>query len=213
MGKAADTMNPDELEAQLADRVPAFAGWVHKDDGSTVMMMVRSGETAASDRSAAAAALMRAMESKVAVKLALRDAPQLLTFKDKVFAMASVKGVIATSVDRAANRVEVTYTQELAANAIEELAAKLVAAGAPRAALVMKPGELPSSVATTGGVFARTAASFGGRCAVQLQHQQRRLCLFGGCACSACGRAWFCHRVALQRAGLQRQCRHRDDSA
>ncbi len=150
MGQAADTMNPDELEAQLADRVPGFAGWVHRDDGSTAMMMVRSTKAGATERTAGAAALTRAMDEKVVVKPALWDSRQLLTFKDKVFAMASTKGVIATSIDREANRVEVTYNVELDAGAIEDLALKLVGAGVPRAAMVMKPGELPKSIATTG---------------------------------------------------------------
>jgi hypothetical protein len=150
LGQAADTMNPDELEAQLADRVPGFAGWVHQDDGTTVMMMVRSSKAAATDRTAGLAALTRAMDDKVQTKPALWDSRQLLTFKDKVFSMASTKGVIATSIDRQSNRVEVTYNADLDANGIEELAAKLVAAGVPRAALVMKPGELPTSVATVG---------------------------------------------------------------
>jgi hypothetical protein len=146
LGQAADTLNPDELEAQLADRVPGFAGWVHKDDGSTVMMMVRSTKAGG----AAPAELTRAMTSKVAVKPALWDSRQLLTFKKKVFSAASTQGVIATSIDREANRLEVTYNTDLDAGAIDALAAKLVASGVPRAALVMKPGELPRSIATTG---------------------------------------------------------------
>jgi hypothetical protein len=157
LGQAADSMNPDELEAQLADRVPGFAGWVHQDDGTTVMMMVRAGKAGGAERAAGATALTQAMESKVLVKPALWDSRQLLSFKDKVFSMASVKGVIATSIDRQSNRVEVTYNADLDAAAIEELAQKLVGAGVPRAALLMKPGELPRSIATT-GVSVRTQA-------------------------------------------------------
>jgi hypothetical protein len=150
MGQAADSMNPDELEAQMADRVPGFAGWVHQDDGSTVMMMVRNTKAGAADRSAGMATLTRAMDEKVTVKPALWDSRQLLTFKDKVFSLASTKGVIATSIDRQSNRVEVTYNADLDANAIDALATTIVAAGVPRAALLMKPGELPRSIATVG---------------------------------------------------------------
>jgi hypothetical protein len=159
LGAAADSMNPDEMDAQLADRVPGFAGWVHNDNGTSVMRMARgagTGKVGAGagvgqfDRSAGLAAMTRAMESPVETKPALFDSRQLLTFKDKVFLMASTKGVIATSIDRAANRVEVVYNVDLDANAIEELATKLVSAGVPRVALLLRPGELPKSVATSG---------------------------------------------------------------
>ncbi|MCY7316891.1 MAG: S1 family peptidase [Rubrivivax sp.] len=161
LGTAADTMNPDELEAQLADRVPGFAGWVHREDGSSVMRMARraavasgaigkGGAASTPERSVSADALSRAMETPVDVKTALFDSRQLLTFKNRAFALASIKGVIATSINRATNRVEVTYNQELAADAIEALAAQLAAAGIPKAALVLQPGELPRAVATVG---------------------------------------------------------------
>jgi hypothetical protein len=149
LGAAADTLNPDELEAQIADRVPGFAGWVHNDNGTSVMRMV-GAKAGSANRSAGVAALTRGIETAVDVKPALFDSRQLLTFKDKVFSMASVKGVIAVSIDRASNRVEVVYNTELDASAIDELSTKLVTAGVPRAAIVMKPGEMPESVATTG---------------------------------------------------------------
>ena len=41
---------------QLADRVPGFAGWVHQDDGKTVLRLARAA-SAGGDRTAAAAAL------------------------------------------------------------------------------------------------------------------------------------------------------------
>ena len=152
LGQSADSLNPDELEAQLADRVPGFAGWVHQDDGKTVLRLARAA-SAGGDRTAAAAALAaltQAMDNRVEVKPALWDARQLLGFKDKAFAMASVQGVIAVSIDRQANRVEVVYNVEMEARAIEELAVKLAAAGVPGAAIVMRPGELPINVATVG---------------------------------------------------------------
>ncbi len=142
-----------EFESCIGRRGAAgavVAGWVPRDDGSAVMMMVRSTKGGAAERIAGAAALTRAMDEKVVVKPALWDSRQLLTFKDKVFAMASTKGVIATSIDREINRVQVTYNVDLDANAIEALALKLVGAGVPRAAVVMKPGEQPKSIATTG---------------------------------------------------------------
>lgn len=150
LGQAADSLNPDELESQLADRVPGFAGWVHQDDGRTVLRLVRSASADRSAAAAALAALTQAMDSRVEVKPALWDSRQLLGFKDKAFAMASVQGVIAVSIDRQANRVDVVYNHELDAAAIEALAARLGAAGVPGAAIVMRPGELPVNVATTG---------------------------------------------------------------
>ncbi len=146
LGQAADAMNPDEQEAQIADRVPGFAGWVHREDGTSVARMVRGG----SERSAGLAQLQRSMESGFAVRAALWNSRQLLSFKDLVFAQATPQGVIAVSIDREANRVEVTYNQDLEAGAIDELSQKLVAAGVPSAALVLKPGELPTRRATTG---------------------------------------------------------------
>ncbi len=146
LGQAADTLNPDELEARIADRVPGFAGWVHREDGTSVARMVR-GTT---ERSAGMAQLRQSMESGFEVKPALFNSRQLLTFKDAVFAQAKLKGVIAVSIDREANRVEVTYNQELDAGAIDDLAQKLVASGVPMSAMVMKPGELPTRSATPG---------------------------------------------------------------
>jgi hypothetical protein len=164
LGLSADSMNPDELEAQLADRIPGFAGWVHREDGSSVMRMARiaavapggaastqsAAASAALERMPAAAAFARSMGLGVRVQPALWDSRQLLTFKDKVFAQAAVKGVIATSIDREANRVEVTYNADLDAAAIDALSDKLVASGIPRSAIVLKPGELPVARATTG---------------------------------------------------------------
>jgi len=153
LGQAADALNPDELEAQLADRVPGFAGWVHHDDGTTVLRLARSAQAAGGDRAAAAAALAAltlAMDNSVEVKPALWDSRQLLGYKDKVFAMASVQGVIAVSIDRQANRVDVAYNQELEVAAIDALAAQLAAAGVPVAAVMMRPAEMPINVATTG---------------------------------------------------------------
>lgn len=117
------------------------------------MLRLARAAPAGGDRTAAAAALAaltQAMDNSVEVKPALWDARQLLGFKDKAFAMASVQGVIAVSIDRQANRVEVVYNVEMEARAIEELAVKLAAAGVPGAAVVMRPGELPINVATVG---------------------------------------------------------------
>jgi hypothetical protein len=146
LGEAASTMNPDELEAQIADRVPGFAGWVHREDGTTVARMVRG----TGERSAAMAQLRQSMTSGFEVKPALWDSRQLLGFKDAAFAQATPAGVIAVSIDREANRVEVTYNQDLDVSGIELLTKQLVAAGVPSAAMVLKPGEMRISNATVG---------------------------------------------------------------
>jgi hypothetical protein len=154
LGTAADTMNPDELDAQIADRVAGFAGWVHRENGSTVMRLATpSGPAAAAasaQREAAVGSLRNAMRSPFETRAAQWDSRQLLTFKDRVFAQASVKGVIAVSINRESNRVEVTYNQALAPEEIDALAERLAAAGVPRSATVLMPGELPQSVATVG---------------------------------------------------------------
>lgn len=150
LGAAADTMNPDELDAQIADRVPGFAGWVHREGGSTVMRLAAPRGAAGAQRDAAVASLSGAMRSAFETRPALYDSRQLLTFKDRAFAMASVKGVIAVAINRETNRVEITYNQALGADEIDALAERLVAAGLPRAATVLMPGELPQSVATVG---------------------------------------------------------------
>jgi hypothetical protein len=154
LGTAADSMNPDELDAQIADRVPGFAGWVHRENGSTVMRLATprgvAGGLAAAQRDAAVAQLSAAMRSPFETRAALWDSRQLLGFKDRVFALASVRGVIAVSINRDSNRIEVTYNQTLAPEEIDALAERLAAAGVPRAAVVLMPGELPQSVATVG---------------------------------------------------------------
>lgn len=157
LGMSADDMNPDELEAQLADRVPGFAGWVHRTDGTSVMRLVARGGNntvaaarAALERSPAAKALADATQTKVDVRPALWDSRQLLDYKRKAFTSGASAGLISVHIDRDANRVEVQYNQELDAAGIEALMERFVAAGVPRTALVLKPGEPFTAFATVG---------------------------------------------------------------
>lgn len=149
LGAEADTLNPDELEARIADRVPGFAGWVHLDDGRSVARVVLpAGATA--QRSAQDLASRLGLASAPEVRAAQFDSRQLLNFKQAAFKLASVQGVIATYIDRDANRVEVRYNESLAADEVEQLSRRLVDAGIPLAALVLRPAELPQRRATAG---------------------------------------------------------------
>ena len=149
LGEAADSLNPDELEAQIADRVPGFAGWVHREDGSTVARRVLPAGAAAS-RSAQDLADRLGLAAAPEVRAALYDSRQLLTYKQLAFKLASAQGVIATHIDREANRVEVSYNETLAADQVELLSRQLVDAGVPLAALVLRPAELPQRRAAPG---------------------------------------------------------------
>lgn len=149
LGRGADELNPDELEAALADRVPGFAGWVHRDDGRSVARMARSG-TRMGPRSAAELQAALGLAEAPQLRAALWDSRQLLNFKRRAFALASPAGVIATHIDREANRVEVVYEESLSAEAVDRLAAQLEAAGVPKAALVLRPGEMPLRRASVG---------------------------------------------------------------
>lgn len=166
LGPAADTMNPDEAEAAIADRVPGFAGWVHSEDGKTVARMTgasglfdtaekkgtaKSGEQAKwKSMNTPSATLAKSLGESGDVRKATWDSRQLLDFKNKIFSMASAKGVIAVSIDRDANRIDVAYNQDLDAQTLQALTARLTAAGVPAAAISMRAAELPKRSATVG---------------------------------------------------------------
>lgn len=166
LGPAADTMNPDEAEAAIADRVPGFAGWVHSEDGKTTVRMTRSsglfdiaekqGAEKQSDQAkwkslnTPSATFAKSLGENGDVRKAQWDSRQLLDFKNKVFSMASAKGVIAVSIDREQNRLDVAYNQDLDAPALQALTARLAASGLPAAAMSMRAAELPKRNAAVG---------------------------------------------------------------
>ncbi len=166
LGPAADTMNPDEAEAAIADRVPGFAGWVHGEDGKTIARMTRkSGLFDIAEKQGAekqgdqakwkslntpSATFAKSLGDSGDVRKAQWDSRQLLDFKNKIFSMASAKGVIAVSIDRDANRLDVAYNEDIDAQALQALTARLAATGVPAAAMSMRAAELPKRSATVG---------------------------------------------------------------
>jgi hypothetical protein len=166
LGPAADTMNPDEAEAAIADRVPGFAGWVHTDDGKTVARMTRQsglfddaqkqGTEKQGDQAkwkslnTPSAVFAKSLGDAGEVRKAQWDSRQLLDFKNKVFSMASAKGVIAVSIDRENNRLDVAYNQDIDAQQLQALTARLAGSGVPQAAMSMRAAELPKRNATVG---------------------------------------------------------------
>jgi hypothetical protein len=166
LGPAADTMNPDEAEAAIADRVPGFAGWVHSEDGKTTARMTRKsglfdiaekqGAEKQSDQAkwksmnTPSATFAKSLGDSGDVRKAQWDSRQLLDFKNKIFSMASAKGVIAVSIDRDANCLDVAYNQDLDAATLQALTTRLAASGVPQAAMSMRAAELPKRSATVG---------------------------------------------------------------
>ena len=166
LGPVADTMNPDEAEAAIADRVPGFAGWVHSEDGKTIARMTRtSGLFDITEKRGAekqgdqakwkslntpSATFAKSLGESADVRKAQWDSRQLLDFKNKVFSMASTKGVIAVSIDRDANRLDVAYNEDLDAPGLQALTVRLAASGVPQAAMSMRAAELPKRNATLG---------------------------------------------------------------
>jgi hypothetical protein len=161
LGPAADTMNPDEAEAAIADRVPGFAGWVHSEDGKTTARMTRKsglfdqaekqGDQAKwKSMNTPSATFAKSLGESGDVRKSQWDSRQLLDFKNKIFSMASAKGVIAVSIDRDANRLDVAYNQDLDAPTLQALTARLAASGVPAAAMSMRAAELPKRNATVG---------------------------------------------------------------
>jgi hypothetical protein len=166
LGPAADTMNPDEAEAAIADRVPGFAGWVHSDDGKTIARMTRSsGLFDGAEQQGAAkqgdqakwkslntpsATFAKSLGESGDVRKAQWDSRQLLDFKNKIFSMASAKGVIAVSIDRENNRLDVAYNQDLDAAGVQALTARMAGSGVPMVAMSMRAAELPKRNATVG---------------------------------------------------------------
>jgi hypothetical protein len=161
LGAAADTMNPDEAEAAIADRVPGFAGWVHSEDGKTIARMTRQsglfeqaekqGDQAKwKSMNTPSATFAKSLGDNGDVRKAQWDSRQLLDFKNKVFSMASAKGVIAVSIDRENNRLDVAYNQDLDAAGVQALTARMAGSGVPMAAMSMRAAELPKRNATVG---------------------------------------------------------------
>jgi hypothetical protein len=166
LGPAADTMNPDEAEAAIADRVPGFAGWLHSEDGKTIARMTRSsglfdiaekqglenqsGEAKWKSLNTPSATFAKSLGDSADVRKAQWDSRQLLDFKNKVFLTATKKGVIAVSIDRDNNRLDVAYNQDLDTKGLEALTARLAATGVPQAAMSMRAAELPKRSATVG---------------------------------------------------------------
>jgi hypothetical protein len=167
LGPVADAMNPDEQEAAIADRVPGFAGWVHGEDGKTVARMTRSsglfnapeqtkrgtlenGQAAWKSLNTPSAAFAKSAGDNTEVGKAQWNSREMLEFKRKIFAMASVKGVIGVSIDREANRLDVAYNQDLNADDVQALTARLAGSGVPLAAMAMRATELPTRSATVG---------------------------------------------------------------
>jgi hypothetical protein len=111
----AQRLNPDQLEAAVADRTPGFAGYVHHEDGRVVARMVENGSG--------------------------YNARELLTYKERAISTASLNGVIAASINRESNRVEVAYNAALNAQEVRAVAARLEAAGVPMAAVTLRPSE------------------------------------------------------------------------
>jgi hypothetical protein len=148
----AEALNPDELDAAIAERVPGFAGFVHRDDGSLLLRLTAAsglvGPGAQSLRSSSSPAagfarsLAAELGAEVAVAPALFNSIELLDVKRRSFALAAVDGVIGSWIDREANRVEVTYNEKLDTDAISKLTALIAAAGVPLQAVILRPGEL-----------------------------------------------------------------------
>ena len=161
LGPAADTMNPDEAEAAIADRVPGFAGWVYGEDGKTTARMTRAsglfdqaekqGDQAKwKSMNTPSATFAKSLGESGDMRKAQWDSRQLLDFKNKIFSMASAKGVIAVSIDRENNRIDVAYNQDVDASALQALTTRLAASGVPQAAMSMRAAELPKRNATVG---------------------------------------------------------------
>jgi hypothetical protein len=171
LGPAVDTMNPDEAEAAIADRVPGFAGWVHSEDGKTTARMTRSSglfdiaemqgaekqsldnqsrEAKWKSMNTPSATFAKSLGDSGDVRKAQWDSRQLLDFKNKIFSMATTKGVIAVSIDRENNRLDVAYNQDIDASRLQALTTRLAASGVPAAAMSMRAAELPKRSATVG---------------------------------------------------------------
>lgn len=111
----AQRLNPDQLEATIADRTPEFAGYVYREDGTAVARMIDSSGG--------------------------YNARELLTYKERAISTASLNGVIAASINRQSNRVEVAYNAALNAQEVQAVAARLEAAGVPMDAVTLRPSE------------------------------------------------------------------------
>jgi hypothetical protein len=113
--KNPQPLNPDQLEAAIADRTPGFAGYTYREDGTAVARMVESSGG--------------------------YNARELLTYKERAMSTAMLNGVIAASINRESNRLEVAYNAALNAEEVKAAIARLEAAGVPMAAVTLRPSE------------------------------------------------------------------------
>jgi hypothetical protein len=165
IGSRAEDLNPDELEAAIADRVPGFAGIVYRKDGKggidenrpIARMAARSGLFDGNVLKAdwrridsPAANGVKRLAADVSSQAAQWDSRELLTYKKAAFALASTNGLMSAWIDREANRVELVYNRKLDAAGVQALSGRLEAAGVQMAAVVLRPGEPMSAQAQIG---------------------------------------------------------------
>jgi Trypsin len=149
VGAGASQLNPDELDAAIAQRVPGYAGTVSGTNGAPLVMLTGSSQLLAGDRAidwkradTVQTRLLKSMGTNTQIAAAKWDAAQLLQFKRAAFALPSAKGVVMTYIDRASNQVVVGYDQALSSGAgSAQLRSELVAAGVPADAIKLKAME------------------------------------------------------------------------
>jgi hypothetical protein len=146
VGVGASQLNPDELDAAIAKRVPGYAGTLRRANGDPLVMLTGQSQLIAGDHAmdwkradTVQTRLLKSMGANTQIAAAKWDAAQLLQFKRVAFALPSVKGVVMTYIDRASNQVVVGYDQALASGGDSApLRAELVAAGVPADAIQLK---------------------------------------------------------------------------
>jgi hypothetical protein len=150
LGARADSLNPDQLEAAIADRAPGFAGLVAGAGGYPIVRMTQrsglfdaQGRLVLTWRSSAtpAARWVQGLGPRTGIGLARWDARELLDFKHAALQATASAGVTAAWIDRRANHVQLVYDQALGAGHATVLAQRLHAAGLPAGACVARPAE------------------------------------------------------------------------
>jgi hypothetical protein len=149
MGIATQNLNPDELAAAIADRVPGFAGVHLKEDGTQRMLFTARSQVFQNGRPtprqsmpSAPSQLMRSLETEQTtqpeVAQAQFDAKQMLTFKKAAFDLRGANGVVWVDIDEAANRLRIGAKRALEANELEGLQQRLVQAGLPSVSFTLE---------------------------------------------------------------------------
>ncbi len=184
-GVRDENLDPDEMAAAIADRVPGFAGLANEESGQVRVMFTSRSQ--AFERGAPRA--MNALPNNLGPMLqslgvqprmaqAQFDARQMLTFKRAAFAQGVKNGVLWVDIDEMSNRVRIGVDRTLEQSQLDALHQRMVQAGLPASAFVLESSEPYVQMQAAGGSLQGQSPPLAGGAQIQFRIGS------GGASCS-----------------------------